>query len=312
MTADRKPLTSYWAPKYWPTWLGMGLLRVVCLLPHRTALGLGRTIGRLAHRLGRSRRAVVRRNIELCFPTLSASERDALAYEHFKALGMMLIEMGLGRWASDRHLASITEFKGLEHLKRATDAGQGVILLSAHFTTLEISGRVLALNSPPFDAVFRKNRSDFVTELQRSGRERAADDTIEKRDIKKMVRSLRNGRPVWYAPDQSYNRKGAEVMDFFGVPGMHTTATSTLARLGKAVAIPFFPRRLQDGSYEMTLLPPFEDFPGADPVKDTRRYLDVLEQHIRSCPEQYFWIHRKFKDLPDGYTDLYSDLAALK
>jgi len=93
---------------------------------------------------------------------------------------------------------------------------------------------------------------------------------------------------------------------------MTTTATSTLARLGRAIAIPFFPKRLKDGSYEMTLLPPFENFPSGDPVADTRRYNEVLEEHIRSCPEQYFWIHRKFKDLPDDYPNYYSDLAALK
>lgn len=290
----------------------MGLLRLVCLLPHRTALAIGRVIGRLAHRLGGSRRAVVRRNIELCFPDLGPQARDDLAYEHFKALGMTLIEMGLGRWASDEQLVSITRIKGLEHLQAAVAQGHGVILLAAHFTTLEISGRVLALNSPPFDGVYRKNRSDFVTELQRTGRERTVANTIEKRDIKKMVRSLRAGRPVWYAPDQSYNRKGAEVIEFFGVPAMHTTATSTLARLGRAVAIPFFPRRLKDGSYEMTLLAPFDNFPSDDPVADTRRYNEALETHIRTCPEQYFWIHRKFKDLPDEYPDLYSDLDALK
>jgi KDO2-lipid IV(A) lauroyltransferase len=312
MAEHRKPLSSYWAPKHWPIWAGVALLRVICLLPHRAALAIGRVFGRLAHALGGSRRAVVRRNIQLCFPELTAAERDQLAYKHFKALGMMLIEMGLGRWAGDRHLASITQLRGIEHLQAAVEKGQGVILLSAHFTTLEISGRVLAQYSPPFDAVFRKNRSDFVTELQRSGRERAARDTIEKRDIKKMVRSLRAGHPVWYAPDQSYNRKGSEIMNFMGVPGMHTTATSTLARLGKAVAIPFFPRRLDDGSYEMTLLPPLKDFPSADPVADTRQYLDALENHIRKCPEQYFWIHRKFKDLPEGYPDYYDDLEALK
>lgn len=285
----------------------MGLLRLLCLLPHRTALATGRVLGRLAYKSGASRRAIVQRNIELCFPELTPDECNVLAYEHFKALGMTLIEMGLGRWASDKHLASITKMVGIEHLQNAVDNGQGVILLSAHFTTLEISGRVLAQNSPPFDAVFRKNHNDFITELQRSGRERAADDTIEKRDIKKMVRSLRAGRPVWYAPDQSYNRKGAEVIEFFGVPAMHTTATSTLARLGKAVAIPFFPRRLADGTYEMTLLPPFENFPSDDPIADTKLYNDALEAHIRTCPEQYFWVHRKFKDLPDGYPDYYSE-----
>ena len=312
MKGERKPLSSYWGPRYWPVWLGMGLLRLICLLPHRLALATGRVIGRIAHAVGGSRRAIVRRNIELCFPELSPVERDALAYEHFKALGMTLIEMGLGRWASDRHLLSITKLHGIEHVREALDSGRGVILLSAHFTTLEIMGRVLSLNMPPFDAVFRRNRSEFMTELQRTGRERSAESTIEKRDIKKVVRSLRNNRAVWYAPDQSYNRKGSKAIAFFGIPAMHTTATSTLARLGNAVVIPFFPRRLADSTYELTLLPAFEDFPSEDPVADTKRYVDLLEQHIRSCPEQYFWIHRKFKDLPDGYPDYYSDLDALK
>ena len=312
MPASRKPLSRYWHPRYWPIWAGMALLRLVCLLPHRAALAVGRMIGRLVHRLGGTRRAIVRRNIELCFPDLGEQPRDELAQKHFLALGMSLIEMGLGRWASDKYLADITELVGIEHLHSALSSGRGVILLSAHFTTLEISGRVLAQNSPPFDAVFRKNRSEFITELQRSGREVAADTTIEKRDIKKMVRSLREGRPVWYAPDQSYNRKGSVLITFFGVPCMHATATSTLARLGNAAVVPFFPQRLDDGRYRLTLLPAFENFPGDDPVTDTRRYIDVLEEHIRLCPEQYFWIHRKFKDLPPEHPDYYADLEALK
>ena len=302
MSDDRKPLHRFWTPRYWPTWLGMAALRLVCLLPHRAALAIGRGLGRIAERLSGNRRAIVRRNIELCFPELTPRERNALASRHFEALGMSLIEMGLGRWASD----------GKHSKMRALDRGKGVILLSAHFTTLEISGRLLAMNCPPFDAVYRKNRSEFITELQRTGRERSADETIEKRDIKLMVRKLRKGRPVWYAPDQSYDRKGAAVIPFFGVPAMHTTATSTLARLGDAVTLPYFPRRLDDGSYVHTILPPLEDFPGDDPVEDTQKYVRVLEEHIRSCPEQYFWIHRKFKNLPEGYDDYYADLDSLK
>jgi KDO2-lipid IV(A) lauroyltransferase len=290
----------------------MGVLRLICLLPHRSALAIGRLLGRLAYAVGGSRRAIVRRNIELCFPELAPAEHDALVFDHFKALGMTVIEMGLGRWATDRHLASITKLTGIEHVTDALQSGKGVILLSAHFTTLEIMGRVLALNMPPFDAVFRRNRSEFMTELQRTGRERSAESTIEKRDIKQMVRSLRANRAVWYAPDQSYNRKGSEVIAFFGIPAMHTTATSTLARLGQAAVVPFFPRRLKDSTYELTLYPAFDNFPSDDPVADTRRYVDLLEQHVQSCPEQYFWIHRKFKDLPDGYPDYYADLEASK
>jgi len=312
MAANRKPIYLHVSPVTWPTWLGLGLLRVTCWLPHSAALAIGRGLGWFAHLIGGTRRAIVRRNIELCFPDLANEERDALARKHFAALGMSMIEMGLGRWASDEYLTAITTIEGVNHVLQAINDGQGVILASAHFTTLELSGRVLKLNIPPFDAVYRKSRSAFTTEVLRSGRERSAARTIEKRDIKAMVRSLRDGRVVWYAPDQSYNRKGAEVVPFFGVPSMHTTATSTLARLGKAVTIPYFPQRLPDGRYHLRILPPLENFPSDDPIADTNQYNRFLEEQVRRCPEQYLWVHRKFKDLPDSYPDYYDDLDALK
>lgn len=312
MALNRKPLYWHLSPLTWPTWVGLGLLRVMCWLPHSMALATGWALGRLAHLIGGERRAIVRRNIELCFPDLNADERDALARRHYAALGMSLIEMGLGRWASDEHLTSITTIEGVNHVLQAVNNGQGVILLSAHFTALELSGRVLRLNIPPFDAVYRRNRSPFITEVLRTGRERSAARTIEKRDIKSMVRSLRNGGIVWYAADQSYNRKGAEVIPFFNVPSMHTTATSTLARLGKAVTIPYFPERLPDGRYHLRILPPLDDFPSGDPIADTNQYNRVLEEQVRRCPEQYLWVHRKFKDLPENYPDYYADLDALK
>lgn len=290
----------------------MGLLRIACWLPHAAAMAIGRVLGRVAYAVGAERRAIARRNIELCFPELTADQRNDLVRDHFLALGISMIEMGLGRWASDEHLLSMTTLEGVNHVLDAVNDGKGVILLSAHFTTLEISGRVVSLNIPPFDAVYRKNRKEFTTELLRTGRERSAANTIEKRDIKKMVRSLRDGRIVWYAPDQSYDRKGSEVINFFGVPSMHTTATSTLARLGNAVVVPYFPRRLENGRYQLTILPPFEDFPGDDTVADTERYMKILEEHIRLCPEQYFWVHRKFKNLPESYPDYYADLDASK
>ena len=290
----------------------MGLLRIVCWLPHSAALAVGRALGRVAHAVGAERRAIVRRNIELCFPELTIDQRNDLARKHFLALGMSMIEMGLGRWASDEHLVSMTTLEGVNHVLDAVNEGKAVILLSAHFTSLEISARVASLNLPPFDAVYRKNRKEFMTEMMRTGRERSVANTIEKRDIKEMVRSLRDGRIVWYAPDQSYNRKGSEVIKFFGVPSMHTTATSTLARLGNAVVVPFFPRRLENGQYHLTFLPRFEDFPGDDPVADTEHYVKILEERIRLCPEQYFWIHRKFKNLPESYPDYYADLDASK
>jgi Kdo2-lipid IVA lauroyltransferase/acyltransferase len=310
--SERKPLWHFRAPKYWPTWLGLGLLRITCLLPYRMQLAIGKLLGRIAHRFAKERRAISRRNIGLCFPELPPAGRDALALAHFESLGMSIIELGLGRWAPDGKLLAMTRIEGAEHIRNATDRGVGVILLSAHFTTLEISGRVLSLNSPPFDAVYRKNRSEFMTEILRTNREKSARSTIEKNDIKSMVRSLREGTPVWYAPDQSYNRKQSALLPFFGVPSMTNTATGTLARLGKAVVIPFFPRRLPEGGYLLTIMPPIEGIPSEDPIEDTKKYLRILEDQIRLCPEQYYWVHRKFKNRPEPLPDPYADLAALE
>lgn len=243
---------------------------------------------------------------------MSVEERNQLVREHFESLGISLIEMGLGRWASDHMLNSITTITGAEHIQKVIDDGFGVILLSAHFTSLEVSGRVLSLNCPPFDAVYRRFRSDFTTEILASNRERSSRKVIEKNDIKSMIRSLREGSPVWYAPDQSYNLKQSALLPFFGVPAMTNTATGPLAKLGHAKAVPFFPRRLPQGGYELTLLPALAGLPSGDAEEDTRQYIAVLEEQIRRCPEQYYWVHRKFKNRPDSLPDAYADLESLK
>lgn len=309
---ERKPLSHFWTPNYWPIWFGLGLLRLSCLLPYRAQLGLGKWLGRVGHRLAPERRAITRRNLALAFPELSVEERNALARAHFESLGASLMELALARWASDEKHLALARIEGVEHIERAVRGGRGIIFLSAHFTTIDISGRILKLNCPPFDLVFRRFRNDLLTEFLRTSREVMGRDTIEKNDIKRMVRSLRAGTPVWYAPDQSYNRKQSAVIPFFGVPAMTNTATSALARLGKAVALPYFPRRLPEGGYVVSVKRPIEDFPSDDPVEDTKKYVALLEEHIRTCPDQYYWVHRKYKNLPDPLPDYYADLDAWK
>ena len=308
----RPPLYHYWTPNYWPIWLALGLLRLVCLLPHKARLSIGFALGRLGHRLISSRRAITRRNIELCFPDLSAAERDAMALAHFESLGASFIEMGIGRWASDKELLSLVEIEGVEHLQTHVEDNKGIILLSAHFTTMDMSGRVLSMHCPPFDAVYRKSENAVFTEILRSSRERSARRAIEKRDIKSMVRSLRERTPVWYAPDQSYQGKQSAVLPFFGIDCMANTATTTLARLGRAVAVPFFPRRLENGHYLLSLQPALQNFPSDDAAVDTMQYHAVLERQIRRAPEQYYWIHKKFKNRPSPLPNVYDDLDSLK
>lgn len=308
----RKPLYYFWTPDYWPLWCGLGLLRLSCWLPYPTQMSLGRLIGRVAHRFTAQRRAITRRNLALAFPELSTDERNALALAHFESLGMSLMEMGLGRWASDEKLLQLIRIEGVENIQQAVAGGVGIILLSAHFTSMEISGRILSLNCPPFDVVYRRSRNEFMTEILRTTREVSGRHSIEKNDIKRMIRSLREGTPVWYAPDQSYNRKQSAVLPFFGVPSMTNTATGSLARLGKAVVIPFYPQRLPEGGYLLRLLPPVESVPSDDPIEDTRKCVAILEDQVRLAPEQYYWVHRKYKDLPEPLPNYYADLDSWK
>jgi KDO2-lipid IV(A) lauroyltransferase len=309
---ERRPLHQYWQPRYWPIWIGFGVLRLTCLLPYRWQIGLGKAIGRLGHRLAGSRRAVTRRNIELCFPELTAAERDSLALRHFESLGASLMEFALSRWASDRKLEGLVTHNGVNYIHETLAAGHGVILLSAHFTALEITGRTLTPKIPAYDVVYRKFRNPLTTEIVASTRQKAARKTIEKNDIKSMVRSLREGAPVWYAPDQAYHQKQSALIPFFGIPAMTNTATTTLAKLGRAKIVPYFPRRLPEGGYEVTIGPPIEGIPSDDPEADTARFHEVLEDFIRKCPEQYYWVHRRFKNRPEPLPDLYADLDSLK
>jgi KDO2-lipid IV(A) lauroyltransferase len=308
----RHPLYHFWTPRYWPTWFGLGLLRLTCLLPFKWQIGLGMGIGRLAHRVGAERRAITRRNLELCFPELAEEQRNDLALRHFEALGASLMELALGRWASDKKLLAMTTVKGGHHIQQTLDEGYGVMLISAHFTALDVAGRALRQHCPPYDVVYRSFRNPLTTEIVAGTRESTARRVIEKNDIKGMIRSLREGIPVWYAPDQAYHLKQSALLPFFGVPAMTNIATTTIAKLGKAKAVPFWPRRLPEGGYEILIEAPLDGLPSDDPEEDTRTYVAALEAQIRRCPEQYYWVHRKFKNRPDSLPDVYADLDALK
>ncbi|MEO0574447.1 MAG: lipid A biosynthesis acyltransferase [Pseudomonadota bacterium] len=309
MTDQReRRLSQYLAPKYWPVWLLFGALRAASALPFRTQMWLGAVLGRLSMRLLPKRQRVAHRNLRLCFATMDDNERRTLVRAHFENLGISIFEMAMAYYRPARLLDRIT-VHGAEHLDQQPD--KQIILLTAHFGALEVGGTALKARGLVFDAVYRKDRNPLVSELIRRGRENAGRQTIEKSNIKEMVRSLRSGVPVWYAPDQSYRRKQSALLDFFGEPAMTNTATSALARLGKSAVIGFFPHRRADRSgYDIVVHPPLARFPSDDPLADTLRITEIFEAEIRRSPAQYFWVHRKFKGRPDTLDDAYADLAS--
>ncbi|ASL27275.1 lipid A biosynthesis lauroyl acyltransferase [Azotobacter chroococcum] len=294
-------------PRFWGLWLGLGLFWLIARLPYAWLLRLGRGLGALTYRLAGSRRRIARRNLELCFPELSAAERERLLKENFASMGIAFFEMAISWWWPRQRLARLAHIEGLEHLQRAQAEGRGVILMALHFTTLEIGAALLGQRQT-IDGMYREHINPVFDYVQRRGRERHnADATaIERDDIRAMLKVLRAGRAIWYAPDQDYGRKQSLFVPLFGIPAATVTATTKFARLGKALVMPFVQSRLADGSgYRLTIYPPLEDFPGESEEADCLRINRWIEQAVRQHPEQYLWAHRRFKSRPNGEPSLY-------
>lgn len=277
------------------------------MLPYRLQIKLGRGLGWLIYRLVPKRRRIAEINLEICFPELDPAARNRLLKEHFASLGIAVFEFALGWWGKDQRLARLTRFEGLENLTQPVSEGHGVVLLSAHFAGTEVTGRALRLLVPRMAAMYRTNKNPLLDEALRRARTGSVEKLIPKDDMRQMIRFLRaGGVPVWYAPDQSYRHKYHELVPFFGVPAMTNAALTPIARLTKAKVVPYFPRRLPGGEgYLVEILPALSDFPSDDAAADALRVNRLIEEHIRLAPEQYYWVHRRFKDRPPPHPDPY-------
>ena len=308
MDDNATPLYRFLHPRYWLLWLGLGVLRVTVLLPHAWQIRVGRLAGWLSYKLMPRRRRIAQINIDLCFPDLTEAARRSLVKRHFSSLGMALIEGAMCWWLADERIQRLGRVEGLEHLEAALAKGRGVIMFTGHFTALDLGGRFLTLRAP-VSALYRPHGNPLFEEIVRRGRERSAEQAIPKNDVRRMLRALRDNHAIWYAPDQSHRRKHSAVIPFFGVPAPTNTATSTFARMSGAAVVPFFPERLSDGTgYRLVICPALENFPSDDPVADAQRTNHLLEEQIRRIPEQYLWVHRRFKqtapDAPDHYAGI--------
>jgi len=297
---------SLLAPRYWPTALGLVLLRLFEPLPYPVLYGLGVALGTVLRRLPVRFVHNARRNLELCLPELTPRERERLLAAHFRSLGISLFETAMAWWSSDARIRRLTELEGADHLEGALRAGHGAILLSAHFTTLELGARALCARVP-MNIMYRPTRNALLSHFLARNRARRARRAIPRDDIRTLVASLGNNEPVWYAPDQSYRKKGAEMVPFFGIPAATNTATSRLARMTGASVLPYFPERLPGArGYRMVIQPALEGFPSEDRVADATRFNALIEGHVRRLPEQYLWIHRRFKGLSADYPNYYA------
>lgn len=303
----RPPFTrSLLAPTHWPAWLGAGVIWLIAHLPRPALMALGRGLGQLVQRFPSPRRRVAEANIALCFPELPKAEQAALVDAHLRDIGLMMVEFALGWMGSERAIAKVpVTIDGLEHLEAARAQGKGVLLVGGHFSHLELCARLVSqririsgmyrrMDAAVFEWVVLRARLDY------------AEAMFEKDDIRGTVKYLRNGGTLWYAPDQDMRSKDNVFVPFFGVPAATITATHHLARLSGAVVIPFHHRRLPGNQgYALRLGAPLENFPSKDTLEDTARVNACIEDMVRAAPEQYLWVHKRFKTRPEGSPPIY-------
>ena len=296
------------APRHWPVWIGLGLMRLLHLLPIRVQLKLGEGIGALVSRLLPGRRRIVAANLWVAFPERTHEQRRELLHTHFRALGRGVFEAAIAWWSSDGRIAKAGIVAGLENLRAVQNKGQGALLLTGHFTTLELGARFLTLAGVEFHAMYRPYKNPVMDYLMHHWRQRRSKlPALPREELRPLVRSLREGRAVWYAPDQTLDPKISVYVPFFGKNVATIVATSKLAAMGRAAVVPYFPAYLGHGRYRVVIEPALQDFPGPDEVADAARINQVLEAGIRKhAPAEYFWVHRRFKAVPPGEPDIYA------
>lgn len=295
---------SLHAPRNWPIWLGFGLLRLCILLPFPTLMALGRWFGRLGMHVIRRRTAIARFNLELCFPEMEAEKRHQLLMHHFESLGVGVMEAGLCWWRGDRWYLSRLSVTGEEHIAAALAKGKGAIIFTAHFTSMELAGRIIH-HHIPVHPVYRPHENPVARHFIDQGRAGIC-ESIPRDDVRAMVRTLRANQAIWLATDQNFSRKGSVFAPFFGIPAATHTSVSRLARMSGASVLPAILLRRPDYcGYELIFEPPLDAFPSGEDIQDAETLNRIIEGWVQRAPEQYYWVHRRFKSRPDGRKHFY-------
>lgn len=297
---------SFFLPKYWILWLGIILFRLILFLPYPCLVKIGHGLGKLfsKFKFGKRRLEIARRNLELCFPEMSELQRQELLKQNIQAVGMAIIETGMAWFWSDNRIKKWSKIEGLDYL---TKADSGIILVGIHFLTLELGARILGLYHQGI-GVYRPNDNPLFDWLQTKGRIRSNKSMLDRHNLRGMIRALRQGETIWYAPDHDYGRKSAVFVPFFAVKNAATTTgTAFLKRsVPQSLVIPFTPLRNKDGSgYTISISAPIDLSDCEDDVAIVTRVNQAIEREIKKDPSLYMWLHRRFKTRPEGEKSFY-------
>nr|WP_306174003.1 LpxL/LpxP family Kdo(2)-lipid IV(A) lauroyl/palmitoleoyl acyltransferase [Pseudoalteromonas shioyasakiensis] len=291
---------SFLGPRYWLTWVGVFFLYVISWLPHKLQLTMGKYLGRLVHRFMKKRRHIAEVNIKLCFPDMPKQEQQQLVLENMENTGIAMMETGMAWWWPQWRVNKVFgSIKGLEHLEQIQQSGKGVLLLAPHILHLEMASRVMGIKHQGI-GFYRPHNNPLMEYFTTNGRLRSNEYLIAKRDIKGLLQALKNKKVCYYLPDQDYGRKRCEFVPFFAVEQAATTTGTLLFAASKnCEVVSFASHRDKDGKYHLEVFPMLEDFPSGNDKLDVTRVNQRMEQAVKIAPEQYMWLHRRFKTRPD-------------
>jgi KDO2-lipid IV(A) lauroyltransferase len=291
---------TFLLPKFWLTWLGVFILYCISWLPYKLQLAMGRALGRTAFKFASKRKQVALTNLTLCFPEKSHTELTALLKKNFENTGIALFETGMGWWWPDWRVKRKFQVKGLEHLTKAQQQGQGILLLAMHYLSVEMNARGIGYTNPMV-VFYRPHNNPLMEFFQFRGRGRSNKYMLGKRDVKGLIKALKDGEACIYLPDQDYGRNRSLFVPFFAVKETATTTgTLIFARQKNVATMMLIPTRNEDGSgYTLQISAPLADFPTQNDIIDVTRVNQELEKAILQKPEQYMWLHRRFKTRPN-------------
>lgn len=280
-----------------------GFMWLVHFLPFRAVAAVGNAIGALMFWLIPERRRVTRINLQKCFPDMGAAQREKLARAHFRAFCRSFIERGILWWAPRERINRFVTLEGHEHLREL--AGQRVVVMAPHFVGLEAAPSRLA-QLHDMATLYSKQKDPLFDRLLLQGRGRFGGRLYSRQaGIRKVLREVQSGTVFYYLPDLDYGPKASVFVPFFGVSTATTVGLSYIARSTAAHVVPCVTRMLPEGGYVARLYPAWKDYPSGDDAADARRLLAFIEERVLEMPEQYFWMHKRFKTRPEGEPKFY-------
>jgi len=287
--------------------LGVFILWLIHFLPFRIIVWLGNSMGAVIYLLAKERRQVAIINLQLCFPEMSDAQRARLVRAHFRMFGRGLIERSILWWSSPKRISSLIRVEGVEHFDEIKDKSS--ILLMPHFVGMDVGGQWIAQHTDTV-CMYANQKNMYLTELLLKKRARFRNQRLFSRQqgLRPILKGMREGNPFIYPPDQDQGIKDGAFIPFFGVPAATMSSVPRIAQMTGAKVVPSITRLLPGAAgYVLTFYPVWENYPSGDDIADTCRMNEFIEQRILEMPEQYFWLHKRFKTRPEGEASFYPE-----